>query len=522
MLHLKSSSFDWALNHVLRFGDTDVLPTPFEYSAIQFGWDTVRAHLEKVDLYTWKVRPHRSLVSPKGRYAFRVITQLDPLDFILYAALIYEIAPDLERVRIPKEHNTVFSYRIAPLSDGQLFDLQIGYGQFLAQTQTRLSHTHVSHVALADIADFYHRIYHHRLEGNLSAATGQANHLSALKRLLSQWNTTETFGIPVGNAPSRILAEIVLSDVDDALLAHKFNFIRYNDDYRFFCKSADEGYRILAILADTLFKNHGLTLAPQKTVVLTREDFERKHFTSPEDREVTSLNEKFEFIISELGLAHPYEYIEYDDLNDEQKALVDSLNLTELLDEEIRKADAIDFSVVKFVLRRITQLGDDSLVDEVLRNLDKLYPVFPDVVQYFSNLRDLKPSRYHEIGQRVLKLLKSSVISELEYHRIWGLDLFTHGTQWGNEDRFIEMLSEARDQSTRRKLILALGRAKQRHWFQSQWRNFANESPWPRRALLAGASCMTSDARNHWYKSIFPQLDELEKAVVLWAKDHPF
>ena len=105
---------------------------------------------------------------------------------------------------------------------------------------------------------------------------------------------------------------------------------------------------------------------------------------------------------------------------------------------------------------------------------------------------------------------------------MWALDLFTHDIQWDNQDHFAKMLADANDQFSRRKLILVLGRAHQRHWFQSHWRHLADEPPWPCRALLAGASCMPPDARKHWYRSIDSQLDELEKAVVAWAKAIPF
>ena len=88
--------------------------------------------------------------------------------------------------------------------------------------------------------------------------------------LLSGWNGTETFGIPIGGAPSRILAEITLSDVDEALLASGIDFIRFNDDYRIFANSHATAYRHIAFLAETLFRNHGLSLQPQKTTILSR------------------------------------------------------------------------------------------------------------------------------------------------------------------------------------------------------------------------------------------------------------
>ncbi|WP_334839210.1 hypothetical protein [Nostoc sp.] len=75
---------------------------------------------------------------------------------------------------------------------------------------------------------------------------------------------------------------------------------------------------------------------------------------------------------------------------------------------------------------------------------------------------------------------------------------------------------------SKRQLILAMGRASQRHWFQSQWRSLFDEPHWSRRALLAGASCMPGDARKHWYRSVEARLDPLERAVMKWARQYPF
>jgi hypothetical protein len=45
--------------------------------------------------------------------------------------------------------------------------------------------------------------------------------------------------------------------------------------------------------------------------------------------------------------------------------------------------------------------------------------------------------------------------------------------------------------------------------------------PWERRAFLAGAACLPADEQRHWYASVRPQLDDLERAVVDWARAVP-
>jgi hypothetical protein len=105
---------------------------------------------------------------------------------------------------------------------------------------------------------------------------------------------------------------------------------------------------------------------------------------------------------------------------------------------------------------------------------------------------------------------------------MWILDLFVHSREWDNEARFFNLLAAEVNPACRRKLILAMGRAHQAHWFQSQWRSLFDQPHWPRRALLAAASCLPGDAREHWYRSIERRLDIVELAVMRWARQLPF
>ena len=122
-IKLKKNSLIWALKFIRRFGDTDVLPEPFEFEAIEYDWGHVEAYLAEQDVLAWAVRPARSLLAPKSALGFRVVTQIDPLDFLLYAALVYEIAPDIEKHRVLLYENRVFSYRFEKRQDERFFNL---------------------------------------------------------------------------------------------------------------------------------------------------------------------------------------------------------------------------------------------------------------------------------------------------------------------------------------------------------------------------------------------------------------
>lgn len=522
MLNVQEQSLDWALAHVIKHGDTDVFPVPFEYSAIQHDWANVKATLLAQNALEWTSRPLRILLSPKARNGFRVITQLDPLDFLMFSALIKELANDIEARRVPTASNRVFSYRVNTQADGQLFDPNIGYRQFIAECRRKLAvDPSLRYVATTDISDFYARIYHHRLDNSLQTASKKTNHVRAIMRFLSGWNGTETFGIPIGSAPTRLLAELTLTDIDEAMLAAGIDFIRFNDDYRIFANSYEQGYRAITFLAETLYRNHGLNLQPQKTEVFERDQFRDRFLVTPLDRELDSLHSRFEELVNELGLDDWYEPIDYGDLEPDQQAAIDELNLGQLLQDELDE-DEPELPLIRFVLRRLGQLGNDSVLDALFNNLDKIHPALPDICKYVKNLRFLDEGQRSALGGRMLSLLSGSVVSELAYHRMWILDLFVNSREWDNEGQFFNLYGTEGDLACRRNLILAMGRAHQAHWFQSQWRTLFDQPHWPRRALLAGASCMAADARKHWYRSVEAQLDPLELAVMRWARQHPF
>ena len=445
MLTLSEQNYNWSINHAVNIGDTDVFPVPFEYEALKHDWSAVKSELLNKNIFDWPTRPARALLSPKAKYGFRTITQLDPLDFIIYSSLIYEIADNLESRRVPIQEERVFSYRVNTTQDGQLFDPDIGYRQFLEKCRRKVSEVSDDiFVAVTDISDFYSRIYHHRLENALRTATTKTNHISSLMRLLSGWNGTETFGIPVGCAPSRILAEITICDIDEALLANGIDFIRFNDDYRIFSSSKAEAYQHISFLAETLFRNHGLSLQQHKTTVLSVGEFENQFLATPLDREMDSLYDKFHALIEELGMESGYEEIDYDDLDEEQQELIDALNLVELFREEAELVEP-DIPVVKFCLRRLGQLGDGSVIEDIFFNLESLIPAFVDIVEYIKNLRFLNEDSRSQLGGRLLDLLNNSMVSELAYHRMWIIHVFTESREWDNEAKFVGLYNDEGD-----------------------------------------------------------------------------
>lgn len=520
-VHVGKDSLDWALAHAERYGDTDVFPNPFEIQAIRHGWHNLRDQLEGQDLDTRPVRVLRKCIAPKGRFSYRLVTQLDPLDFLLYTALLYEIGLDLERYRLPTSEQVVFSFRFDQSNMGRMFNPSFSYGSFLKRCQELAQKGTFDYVITADIADFFPRIYFHRIESTFQSATTKTDQARALLKLLKGWNERVSYGIPIGPAASRLIAEATLHDVDESLLAEGAVYCRYSDDFRIFCKSKAEAYSKLETLALVLQQSHGLSLQPGKTEILPTEEFRCKYLQTPYTIELQRLRERFRDIVDGLGLEDPYGEIEYEELDEEVQKAIDSLNLYEILNEQLTK-EKMDIGMFRFVLGRLGQINQSEGVERVFAADEKCYPVIPAVISYLAALKSLDNKEMLDIGKRLITFLKDSVIGQLPFHRCWLLSIFGEGTQWGQQKVFPELYSSYPDPFTQRKLILALGCTRQQFWFRRMRGDAMQFSPWSRRAFLAASRCMVPDELKHWYGSIYGRVDDLDRVIIEWAKDNPF
>lgn len=521
MSRVQSSSLDWALRHITRFGDTDIFPLPFEYEAIQSDWDTIRDYLASQDLHNWEVREHRRMLTPKHELGFRVATQLDPLDALIVSALVYEIGADFEAARVPTSNECVFSYRFAPTSDGRLYDPTSNFGSFRERSLELAKDTSNSVVLMTDIADFFPRIYSHPMDNAMQAATTSPSQAALISRLIKQWNIRVSYGIPVGPSPFRLLSELTISDIDQALLAENISFCRYSDDYRIFASSERAARQSLAFIANALFQNHGLTLQPSKTEILPAEDFIARFSRAERDRERHELRTSFGDILEMLGMAGEYDSIDYEDLDDETVELIDSLNLWGIVKREAESSRNLDVPMMRFVLGRIRQLGLTDEYDLLVDNLARFSPVFREIVEALTAQRGLSDDGIVELGKRLLELLNHPAAGYLEYHRLWLLSAFTNDAAWNHANKLIQLHESYFDNPTRRAITLALGRANTQHWFKMRKHDALQLSAWNRRAFLYGASCLPGDEAKYWYNSISRRLDPLERSVIGLATENP-
>jgi hypothetical protein len=112
---------EWALKHVNRFYSSDFFPKAFEFEAITSQWPKVRDYILNLDLTAYAPKAPRQLLAPKANGTFRVVHQLEPIDSLIYTALVYEVSRDIENNRVSAADGIACSYRIIPDVSGSFF-----------------------------------------------------------------------------------------------------------------------------------------------------------------------------------------------------------------------------------------------------------------------------------------------------------------------------------------------------------------------------------------------------------------
>lgn len=196
--------------------------------------------------------PHPAYTTevPKPGYMLRPATILTPDDELIFNALVGEIYLKIW----PALKGTQGDPDIA----AQLLRPRVGKKEWVkpwrscAETfrekSVRKSRGRNKVVLLCDISAFYDNIDLGRLRSDLAGLDVSASTLELLNSCLKRWAEPRQRGIPQGYTASDLLAKVYMADIDQSLLDSDVEFLRYNDDFRVFCRNELEAKRALKLI----------------------------------------------------------------------------------------------------------------------------------------------------------------------------------------------------------------------------------------------------------------------------------
>jgi hypothetical protein len=507
--YLSKHAIARAIDHLTKFGDTDIFPHFVEIVFLHEMKDKVVEEIAQLDLDNFSPTQAVETIAPKSRYGFRIVHQPHFLETLLYTAAVVEIADDLEKLKRPLNEFGPFGYRFSAGGDGSLFLKERNYRDWLEWQLKEAEADGVVEVIATDIADYYQRIYIHRIENCLDSATANKGIKKFIEKTIKQIRSRQSHGIPVGGTASRILAEATLADSDSALADESYKCTRFVDDMRIFVREGQNAYTILAFLADQLAASEGLSLNAQKTRLFSKDEFVQ--FLKEQTGDAFSEAEKKAI----QDLSHALYFDEEPDENDINR--LRSLNLVEMLTKELEE-DIWDFSKIKAIFRALRLAPDKDSIEPLLEHFDSFLPFVKDLVLYLHALDgQLADDLPQELREKVLAQMTLGAAATVPVIRVWLLELFVRDVfPISNiELNQIGLLESIEN----RQMYLIKGLNGDVNFFRRQKTRFEERNNFEKSAFILGATCLPKDEFETWVAAIKPNMTRpLDRLFCDWVK----
>lgn len=491
-----------AIKNIAVHGDTDVFPFPFERHIFfdkpkeckQILLD-IHKNFEK---FLAQQTPSTSeTLTQVGYTGFRWATQIEPFWNAYYLALLISIAKKIEDIRLPTSDKAVFSYRYFwDDENAKLF--QDSTWNDYRKRGVELSNE-FEYVVVTDIADFYPRIYHHRIENALIRLENVSDTPKRIMSLLKSFAGNVSYGLPVGGPASRILAELALVSTDTLLSRRRINFCRYADDYAIFCKDKSEAYKMLVFLSEKLH-NEGLALQKKKTKILTTSEYREIYsLLDPADSHLATEEQKL------LNISLRYD--PYSETADEDyetlKTAIGEVDILGILGREVLKT-TIDPVVSKQAIKAIGVLNEEAKLGAITTLLDKdnlvvLSPVFVTVMRAVKGLyKDIPESGQNFIDDALIKLYDSkSHLLSVDLNISYFIQALSVRNTELKEQILIDIFENTTKPFIKRQIILIMADWGCAYWLTDIQKQYGSFGEWERRALIL-SSYKLGDEGSHW------------------------
>jgi hypothetical protein len=149
-MKLNEDSIKWAIQHLSEFGDTDLFPYPVELKIISDNKEDVLNKVKDINIGDYNFSASRRFMIPKDELSYRIATQMNPIDSILFCALMHQFGGQIESKRASTDK--VFSYRFSPETNGKLYSSESTWEKYWEKCEEKARH--YKYVAYLDISDF--------------------------------------------------------------------------------------------------------------------------------------------------------------------------------------------------------------------------------------------------------------------------------------------------------------------------------------------------------------------------------
>ena len=484
MFKLTPNDLELAKRAVDHHGYSTMLPDLAEWEDVTNSWAEVREELCNIDLDSYRPKSPLIVTAAKNEGSTRRLHLIHPKDMLLYTSLTLLLKTCIEACRVPTGEGRIYSYRASTRSDriyDATTDLHEGYTACLSQ---KAHGNDVEFVGVTDIADFYASISQSKFCHLLTGAAKTSREKAAARVTSSfaeQLMADSGKGIPTGPFASRLLAEVVLNDVDRYLLATNVDFVRWVDDFNVFAGSYADVQRAVGGLSAWLYSEHGLSLQMLKTHIVDARTYSADF--------LTGMNKILDVQVMKIfGSAMPYDIEESEDEPQDMED-TNAVALLEMLVDAVRGGRKVNFRIVDFAVRKLRRLLldrriSDELMTLLMENIDRLVPSIENVTKLISIIRPRDDRRRREVALWLLRSIED--MSSTDHYAVWVLTIFVRDERWGCVDELVELFCTSSSDVVKRYSALAVAKAGQGHRLLGSGASVSDKSGLVRLALSRG------------------------------------
>lgn len=189
------------------------------------------------------------------------------------------------------------------------------------------------------------------------------------------------------------------------------------------------------------------------------------------------------------------------DLSPQQRAELLGLNIPSTLHKQLSLARP-DTRYLRSLIQWLIATEDERALTLILApgNTEKLRPAI-DLVARFLETVPMTPTTSGTVSRWLWEALTQSSVGDSEHSRAWLLWATGH-KHWLQDQQLIELWNKYPDEFTRPAVARALGSNGAQFWFRERKADIAAMSPWLRRSVLMGATCLPQDEQEHWFKAL--------------------
>jgi retron-type reverse transcriptase len=489
---LSAASLEWAIRFVSDHSEGDIFPKTLENKAIEECSAEFIALVEGKPLNQFEPGAPRRFIVPKDEISYRQATQLDPQDSILLSAVVHQFGQGIEDRRLPV--NNVFSYRFSPTTEHGLYGSQTAWNTFWKAVHVASRSSKA--ILYCDIADFYNQIYHHAVENQLFESGFPNQAVNWVLALLESTTAGVSRGVPIGPHAAHLIAEATLIPIDNTMAATGLRFLRYADDILVFCDSEAAAKRSLAQIATILDKQQRLTLQKHKTRFLRPDECRTLSARMIEDRPISADEDRLLKLIRKYSGGNPYRTISYNQVSAKDWAKISEEVIRKIIHEYIDR-DEVDYIRLRWLYRRLAQIGHPGAIDASLALIDKLEPCFANICTYLASVQSIDEIRWKQIGLQLLQLLETDAVKSNEFFRLSILSLFSRNPHINHFTKLVEKFQES-DSYAKREIFLAAKENGAFDWLRQYKEDFNGMDAWQKRAFVFCCAGFPRDERKYF------------------------